>query len=175
MTKKTRLSFSSISIEEKKDSRITPTGNAPTSLARRPTSVPEQRKQNKSSTYQYSKFGKGGGRRGKSFSANKPQSRTVGNGKIPPVEAGVIRIIPLGGVEEPSVRLVLWWLEDSGWIAKNLGGSEIHLLATFAFVFLADRRIQRRSAGTEPKINLAHFFFGNPEAPGDFIVVRDTF
>jgi ribonuclease J len=57
------------------------------------------RKKNiKSSTYQYSKFGKGGGR-GRSFGA-KPEHRNNKDIKIGPPEPGVVRIIPLGGVEE---------------------------------------------------------------------------
>jgi ribonuclease J len=50
----------------------------------------------KSSTYQYSKFGRGGSRGPQANKSVHKQSE----GKIPPPEAGVIRIIPLGGVEE---------------------------------------------------------------------------
>jgi len=60
----------------------------------------EKRKLIKSSTYQYRKknYGKqiGGNR---SFS-NKNKYKNISENKIPPPEEGVIRIIPLGGVEE---------------------------------------------------------------------------
>jgi superfamily II DNA or RNA helicase len=54
------------------------------------------KKQMKASTFQYSKFGKSKSRNN-SF-GNKNQQKD--SSKIPPPEEGVIRIIPLGGVEE---------------------------------------------------------------------------
>ncbi len=97
MRKKNRLSFSAVSIEpEKATTKITtrpprPSGNQPKN---------KERKNSKASTYQYSKKGYGQNRNsGRSF-GNKPKFKTFGDGKIPPPEEGVVRIIPLGGVEE---------------------------------------------------------------------------
>ncbi len=94
MTKKTRLPFSAISVDEKNSSSIpTPKGDASsshTSDRKKPT--------NKNSTYQYSKFGKSQSRKPKQGGGQ--QFKNQGGGKIPEPEAGVIRIIPLGGVEE---------------------------------------------------------------------------
>ncbi|MEK7071448.1 MAG: ribonuclease J [Patescibacteria group bacterium] len=116
MNKKNRLSFSSISIEEKKTSQGTPGGPArhavPTSNAshsdagrhnvaggeHRPQ--PDRRKQQKSSTYQYSKKGYGSSRGGKRSFGSKNQYQNTKSGRIPEPEKGIIRIIPLGGVEE---------------------------------------------------------------------------
>jgi ribonuclease J len=98
--KKNRLSFSAVSIEhkkeeQKKDNKETErkdAGGLPGDKHQK------RRKPAKSSTYQYSKFGKGQPRgRGKPF-GSKEHSKN--NAKIPPPEEGVIRIIPLGGVEE---------------------------------------------------------------------------
>lgn len=99
MIKKTRLSFSSLKIEEKKENKI-PIHNAIHSYASGPASQSAGREQRKklikSSTYQYTqkKFGK---------SSRPTQFRIKNknlNEKIPPIEKNVIRIIPLGGVEE---------------------------------------------------------------------------
>jgi len=80
MIKKTRLSFSSLKIDEKKENKI------------------EYRKKiPKSSTYQYTQKRFGKNSRPRSF-GEKNQSKE--SGKIPPPEKGVVRIIPLGGVEE---------------------------------------------------------------------------
>src|SRR3989338_8955103 len=108
--KKTRLSFSSISIENKNEENslaknIMPVRDEATrDLSRQNT--PGGRRQGgdkkrmmKSSTYQYSKFGKGQNRRSKSF-GDQTQNKNLNAMKIPPVEKGVIRIIPLGGTEE---------------------------------------------------------------------------
>ncbi|MDD5721552.1 MAG: ribonuclease J [Candidatus Pacebacteria bacterium] len=99
MVKKTRLSFSSLKIEEK-DENKTPTHSNTSNYGNGPARLPAERghrkKITKSSTYQYTqkKFGKSSrpaqfGSKNKNF-----------NEKIPPIEKNVIRIIPLGGVEE---------------------------------------------------------------------------
>ncbi len=98
MTKKTRLSFSAISVD--------PARSNPADIgrldSRRPISashIGDRKRTSKSSTYQYTKkrFGQKNGSR--PFDAkNKYKSSNVT--KIPEPEAGVIRIIPLGGVEE---------------------------------------------------------------------------
>jgi ribonuclease J len=97
MTKKTRLSFSSLRIEEKPSDRTDngqPTGNK--SINPRRGASPERKKTLKSSTYQYTKKRFGQNKGSGSFGIKK-QNKEV---KIPPIEKGVIRIIPLGGVEE---------------------------------------------------------------------------
>ncbi|HPS21701.1 MAG TPA: ribonuclease J [Candidatus Paceibacterota bacterium] len=88
MNKKNRLSFSSVSIEKK-----------PEPKEQKQQTTTENKKTNKSSTYQYSKFGKGSKVRGKSF-PKKLGGKKENEVKIPPLENGKIRIIPLGGVEE---------------------------------------------------------------------------
>jgi ribonuclease J len=94
MTKKTRLSFSSISVDDKKV-------NAPDvgrPVSGRGTSADHRKRTAKSSTYQYTKKRFGQNRGSRPFSG-KSQYKNMG-GKIPGPEVGVVRIIPLGGVEE---------------------------------------------------------------------------
>ncbi len=109
MLKKTRLSFSSVSKENKIDStnqsQTMNTTNSSMlvrnhthSIAGGENKTTDKRKQLKSSTYQYSKK-RFGSSRPRPFDT-KSQYKNIGNGKIPGPEAGVIRIIPLGGVEE---------------------------------------------------------------------------
>ncbi len=100
MTKKTRLSFSSLTIDEK-----TPTSSGGASS---PSKIPthganreqrrslEKKKTSKTSTYQYTKK-RYGQNKGSQSSGAKKQDKDI---KIPPIEKGVVRIIPLGGVEE---------------------------------------------------------------------------
>ena len=116
MQKKSRLSFSSVSIEEKKQPmrqdamhpRAPMQSHAPHATAhgehKMEHRAPAQRGKHpqKGSTYQYSKFGRAPKRNqssnagaGSNYSFKKQEGV-----KIPPPEAGVIRIIPLGGVEE---------------------------------------------------------------------------
>ena len=91
--KKTRLSFSSLKIDEKKENK------APALNATHSYGGEERRKKiTKSSTYQYTQKRFGKNTPSRSF-GGKNQYK-ISNGKIPPVELGVIRIIPLGGVEE---------------------------------------------------------------------------
>ena len=91
MTKKNRLPFSAVSVDEKK----VPTHQS----AHAPREV-EKKKIIKSSTYQYTKKGFRQSRGGKHSFGSKSQYRGIAEGKIPPPEKGVVRIIPLGGVEE---------------------------------------------------------------------------
>src|SRR3990167_8904965 len=112
MIKKTRLSFSSISIEparnatqreagkDKKPTHNPTQGDFGTEnrLHTKPAHRPADKKRtSKSSTYQYAKKGHGQGRGSNSYGN---QAKAPVADKIPVIEKGVIRIIPLGGVEE---------------------------------------------------------------------------
>src|SRR3989344_107434 len=115
MIKKTRLPFSSLSIEGAKEQqgstqRTSPRAVSPnTRIAsqrnpqgRRHAGNPDKKRTQKSSTYQYSKGGHGG--RG----GNRPfNAKNISENKIPLVEEGTIRIIPLGGVEEVGRNMIL--------------------------------------------------------------------
>lgn len=123
--KKTRLSFSSVSIEEGKGHK-TPAHNAVHSAAggeqvtghkipARNNTVHstlggerrghDKKRSSKSSTYQYSKKGHGQGR-GNAYNG-RSQNKNINEDKIPKVEKEVIRIIPLGGVEEVGRNMLL--------------------------------------------------------------------
>ena len=93
MMKKTRLPFSSLKIEEKKENKI-PARNTSHNAA----GGEYRKKITKSSTYQYTQKRFGKSPRSRSF-GEKNQLK-IASGKIPPPEKGVVRIIPLGGVEE---------------------------------------------------------------------------
>ena len=111
--KKTRLSFSSVSkdsrVEQKSPSSPSshPGGNTPLrhhaaphhAAPRAGVHGKDMKRPMKSSTYQYSKkrFGPSGGSR--PFGA-QTQNKKEGSEKIPPPQPGVVRVIPLGGVEE---------------------------------------------------------------------------
>ncbi|MEK7190487.1 MAG: ribonuclease J [Patescibacteria group bacterium] len=90
MTKKTRLSFSAISVDDKKVEQKIEQRN------------PERKRVAKSSTYQYTKkrYGQKNAPRPFGSKSQYKNSNTANNARIPPPETGVIRIIPLGGVEE---------------------------------------------------------------------------
>src|SRR3989344_2760176 len=104
--KKTRLSFSSVSIEpthsvsgDKKPAKA----DVGRPDSRRPTSVDHysgKKKLIKNSTYQYSKKNYGQRGNNRSFNNDKNSYKNVTEKKIPSPTEGVIRIIPLGGVEE---------------------------------------------------------------------------
>jgi ribonuclease J len=100
MIKRHRLSFSAISVDDKK------TEHKPTTVGETPKmqNSGERKKPLKSSTYQYKSKRFGPPRRSASFGHghNKGQFKSdfKPGMKIPPPEAGVVRIIPLGGVEE---------------------------------------------------------------------------
>ena len=95
MTKKNRLSFSSVSLDP---SSVEDSKKQVRHI--RDSRSLERKKTNKSSTYQYTKKSYGHGRTsGKSYSGKTFQKDTIDK-KILPPEEGVVRIIPLGGVEE---------------------------------------------------------------------------
>jgi len=96
MMKKTRLSFSSVSIEPTRSDAYSDSSKRNTLGENK---IPERKRSMKSSTYQYSKkrFGQGG--RPRPFGP-KTQYKNQNGDKILPPEKGVIRVIPLGGVEE---------------------------------------------------------------------------
>ena len=119
MIKKTRLSFSSISIEparnatqreagkDKKPTHNPTQGDFGTEnrLHTKPAHRPADKKRtSKSSTYQYAKKGHGQGRGSNSYGN---QAKAPVADKIPVIEKGVIRIIPLGGVEEVGRNMIL--------------------------------------------------------------------
>jgi ribonuclease J len=154
MIKKTRLSFSSLSIEEKKPAQSgtqqsthsphhasshkphAAHSHAPHSSGH---SASDRKKPAKSSTYQYTKksFGRGGSSRPY---ANKGQYKNVSGTKILPPEKGVVRIIPLGGVEE---------------IGKNMTAVEI---------------------GDDIIVIDAGMHFSNEETPGvDYVIPNTTY
>ncbi|KKS03918.1 MAG: Metallo-beta-lactamase [Candidatus Nomurabacteria bacterium GW2011_GWA2_41_25] len=102
--KKTRLSFSAISVDNKKiparpDDSGHSSGERKAPFSRRPLGETERKRTAKSSTYQYTKKRYGQNRGSRPF-GSKSQYRNSNIGKIPPPEKGIIRIIPLGGVEE---------------------------------------------------------------------------
>lgn len=102
--KKTRLSFSSVSIEENKTSRTTAQSES-SGKAKAPARR-ERSRTSKGSTYQYSKGGHGGNKGGgRSFGAKREHKPP--ESKIPPTESGVIRVIPLGGVEEVGRNMIV--------------------------------------------------------------------
>lgn len=110
MIKKTRLSFSSLSIENQKSTRTDghsggPAHALPTQTRGGENRTPYKKGSSKSSTYQYSKKGYGHSRGSRSFDNN--YKKNINEDKIPPVEEGVIRIVPLGGVEEVGRNMIV--------------------------------------------------------------------
>lgn len=103
--KKNRLSFSSVSIEPQKQDRTMSQhftdGAHETKQKTDQLKTGPRKKTIKSSTYQYTKksFNRGRGRQAGPY-ANKIPFKNRNENKIPPPEEGVVRIIPLGGVEE---------------------------------------------------------------------------
>jgi len=109
MMRKTRLSFSSVSIENKKEDRktINTEGKAFSTSStheKRGRRGGDRKTSSKSSTYQYSKGGARGSNR--SFNSKGPHKHSQET-KIPPPGEGVIRVIPLGGVEEVGRNMIL--------------------------------------------------------------------
>ena len=100
MLKKQRLSFSAISVDNKKVEQQKPehvvAPRAPF-INRKPHVENDKKRQIKSSTFQYKKkrFGRGG--RSTPFVDKNQSTSSI---KVPPPERGVVRVIPLGGVEE---------------------------------------------------------------------------
>ena len=122
MTKKTRLSFSSITKDEKEEnknntnttSEFSRGGNkrATSGVQRHGTPPGVQKKKTlKSSTYQYTKKRFGQKSSSNSFGGNN-QYKNANSGKIPPPEKDVIRIIPLGGVEEIGKNMTAIEIND---------------------------------------------------------------
>ncbi|MFA5095076.1 MAG: ribonuclease J [Candidatus Paceibacterota bacterium] len=146
--KKTRLSFSAISIEptrsalhsvvsgEKKPTK-TDVGR---SVSGHSTSVENKKRATKNSTYQYSKKNYGQGRNHNRPLGNKSKYENINENKIPPLSEGVVRIITLGGVEE---------------IGKNMTAIEI---------------------GNDIIVIDAGMHFSNEETPGvDYVIPNTTY
>lgn len=118
MTKKTRLSFSAVSIEEKNQNPREKTdsrehgGEHRNPHGRRHASDQERKKLSKSSTYQYSKFGKRRPASGPVSSHGKSIAPRSSGERIPKLETGNIRIIPLGGVEEIGKNMTVVEIGD---------------------------------------------------------------
>jgi ribonuclease J len=115
MTKKTRLPFSSLRIDNEKPEQ--PATDVLHPQNRRP--VPQnntllKKRTTKSSTYQYTKkrFGQSKGSRPFGAKNQYPNTSNTNNAKIPPPEKGVIRIIPLGGVEEIGKNMTAVEIDD---------------------------------------------------------------
>lgn len=91
MNKKNRISFSSLSIEDRRDTRPEP---------RREIQHHDKKRPMKSSSFQYAKKKFGGKSRAQNIFRSGTTKKGSPENKVPPIESGVIRIIPLGGVEE---------------------------------------------------------------------------
>jgi len=87
MTKKTRLSFSSLYKDKNPE-------KDPSAPSAEPEGGARTGRKKVTKTFQYSKFGK------RPLRSAKPLQKKNGSEKIPPLAPGNIRIIPLGGVEE---------------------------------------------------------------------------
>src|SRR3989344_1361463 len=109
MIKKTRLSFSSISIEGDKKNTLPARTAVQSGGGQKPARVEHKAHYKKSSprgsTYQYSKKGYGGSKI--SFDGKNEHNKHKIEDKIPPVPEGVVRIIPFGGVEEVGRNMIL--------------------------------------------------------------------
>ena len=115
MTKKTRLQFSSLTIENEKPAHVNtkPSVASPEHRHPMPGRAPEDRKRTtKTSTYQYTKKRFGPPAKGGRQFDVKNQYKNAKNVKIPPPEAGVIRIVPLGGVEEIGKNMTAIEIDD---------------------------------------------------------------
>lgn len=120
MIKKTRLSFSSLSIDDTKSKQPENHNHTENKTPTHPHSGPRghighnkehgttfKKRVSKSSTYQYSKGGRGSAQGSNSYGAKNNYKKAPIEYKIPPVEEDVIRIIPLGGVEEVGRNMLL--------------------------------------------------------------------
>ncbi|MCE9585295.1 ribonuclease J [Candidatus Nomurabacteria bacterium] len=118
MKKKDRLPFSAISVEPNRNTLNQNTDNAKQNNKHHTdahvhkkahTAVDAHKKRTqKSSTFQYSKFGKGRQQSG----GRKPSFNRNSDIKVPNVEKDVIRIIPLGGVEEIGKNMTAIEIND---------------------------------------------------------------
>ncbi|MEK7069296.1 MAG: ribonuclease J, partial [Patescibacteria group bacterium] len=152
MNKKNRISFSSLSIEEKKPARNESHSGGDNKTENKISirhsthgalggehKTPDRKRQTKSSSYQYSQKRFGGQRSSRPYPAQN-QDKKGAESKIPEPEAGVIRIIPLGGVEE---------------IGKNMTAIEI---------------------GEDIIVIDAGMHFSNEETPGvDYVIPNTTY
>ncbi len=146
MIKKNRLSFSAISVDNKKaektdrtEHRHTPRHNTNSAPHGEHRGHAHKRTGAKTSTYQYTKKSYGRGSSARPFTEKSARAGASG-AKILPPEAGVVRIIPLGGVEE---------------IGKNMTAIEI---------------------GDDIIVIDAGMHFSNEETPGvDYVIPNTTY
>src|SRR3989339_1641582 len=100
MKRKQRLSFSAISVDPAKSAThnvVVGNKEHKTPFVRKPFEKTERKKSMSNSTFQYKKKKFGQGNRQNSFNSKNQLNSSK---KILPPEEGVVRIIPLGGVEE---------------------------------------------------------------------------
>jgi ribonuclease J len=97
--KKNRLSFSSVSIDPKKEEKTLSHSSSAVINKENKTEykTQEKKKFTKNSTYQYTKKNF---RQSRGANNSRNQFKKIIDDKIPPLEEGRIRIVPLGGVEE---------------------------------------------------------------------------
>ncbi|KKQ87652.1 MAG: Metallo-beta-lactamase [Parcubacteria group bacterium GW2011_GWF2_38_8] len=118
--KKNRLSFSSVSIENKEPASNEFHSNKESEMLARNSSYGaintgkenKNQRRKKGSTYQYAQKKYGQSRNNNRSFDGKNKYKNVNENKIPPPEKGVVRIIPLGGVEEIGKNMTAIEIDD---------------------------------------------------------------
>src|SRR3989339_815765 len=118
--KKNRLSFSAVSIENKDPASNEFHSNKESEMLARNSSYGaintgkenKNQRRKKGSTYQYAQKKYGQSRNNNRSFDGKNKYKNVNENKIPPPEKGVVRIIPLGGVEEIGKNMTAIEIDD---------------------------------------------------------------